>query len=97
MGIKTFGRELVGKKTEGELIARKVSNKQFLLQVGIYAGLVVGYFFLVVSLLHDRIKNLFDQQKAVYAVVAWTLIAGQGVVLEVIAVAIHRFVRKKIG
>ena len=97
MGIKTFGRELVGKKTEGELITRKVSNKQFALQVAIYAGLVVGYFFLVVSLLQNRIKNLFDHEKAIYAVVAWALIAGQGVVLEVIAVTIHRFIRKQIG
>jgi NADH:ubiquinone oxidoreductase subunit 6 (subunit J) len=74
-----------------------MSNTQFGIQVAIYAGLVVGYFFLVVSLLQNRIKDLFDQQKVIYAVVAWALIAGQGVVLEIIAVMIHRLVRKKIG
>ena len=95
MGVKTFARELVGKKTEGELLTRKVSNKQFALQVGIYAALVVGYFFLVVIFLQHHIKNLFDQAKAIYAVVAWALIAGQGVVLEIIAIAIHRLVRKE--
>ena len=93
--IKALAIGLVRPKTEAEAIERKPSAQQFALQIGIYAGLVVCYFLLVLSFLSNWIKDLFDQNKLIYALAAWALIAGQGVVLEVIAVAIHRVIKSK--
>ena len=94
--IKAFAIGLVGTKTEAEERERKPSAKQFALQIGIYAGLVVCYFFLVLTLLWTWLKDLFDQNRLIYPAVALALIAGQGVVLEVVAVAIHRVIKSKI-
>jgi hypothetical protein len=93
--VKAFAISLVKKKTEAQQIATKPSGKQFALELGIYAGLLLCYFFLVLSFLSNWLKNLFDQNKLTYAVVAWALIAGQGVVLEVLAVALLRAIKSK--
>ena len=53
-----------------------------LAELAIYTVLVVAYFFLVLSFLPSWLKHLFDQDKLVYALVVWALIAVQGVVLE---------------
>jgi enamine deaminase RidA (YjgF/YER057c/UK114 family) len=55
--------------------------------------LVLGYFFSVITALSTFLKDLFDQNLPAYAVVAWALIAGQGVLLEIIAVAVQRIIR----
>jgi hypothetical protein len=95
--IKAFAIDLVRKRTAKEQIVRNPSGKQFALQIGIYAGLLLCYFFLVLSFLSNWLKNLFDHNKPIYAVVAWALIAGQGVVLEIVAVALLRVIRSKTG
>jgi hypothetical protein len=56
---------------------------------------VVCYFFLVLSFLSHWLKNLFDQNKLVYALVAWALMAAQGVNLEFIAAALLKVVESK--
>ncbi|HYY26016.1 MAG TPA: hypothetical protein VE689_11020 [Candidatus Udaeobacter sp.] len=65
------------------------------LQIGIYAGLLLCYFFLVLSFLSNWLKHLFDQNKLSYAVVTWLLVAVQGIVLEVVAVALLRVIKSK--
>jgi hypothetical protein len=58
------------------------SLKAFLIEIGVYAVLVVGYLLLVTWLLTRPIKTLYDYSKLYYAGAALLLIVAQGVMLE---------------
>jgi uncharacterized membrane protein (DUF485 family) len=93
--VKAFAIDLVKKKTKAQRIRSEPSGKEFAVELAIFTVLVVSYFFLVLSFLSHWLKNLFDQNKLTYALVAWALIAGQGVVLEAVAVALLKVVQSK--
>ena len=94
--LKAFAIELVRKKTKAEQKKSEPSFKAFVAQLAIFTALVVSYFFLVLSFLSHWLNELFDQNKLVYAIVAWALIASQALVLEVIAAALLKVVESKI-
>ena len=94
--LKAFAIELVRKKTKAEQKKSEPSLKAFMVQMAIFSALVVSYFFLVLSFLSHWLKEIFDQDKLVYALVAWGLIATQGVVLEIIAAALLKAVESRI-
>jgi|SRR5882724_8768163 len=94
--LKAFAIELVRKKTKAEQKKSEPSLKTFVVQLVIFTALVVSYFFLVLSFFSHWLKELFDQNKLVYALVAWALIATQALVLEVIAAALLKVVESKI-
>jgi len=48
----------------------------------IYGGLVTLYFLVILRYLNEPIKNLFDNNLTVYAIVSLVLIGLQGVLLE---------------
>ena len=48
----------------------------------IYGGLVTLYFLVILRYLNEPIKNLFDNNLTVYAIVSLILIGLQGVALE---------------
>ena len=58
--------------------------RNFVIELIIYALLVVGYFYLVLRLLGEPLRTLFDRNLVLYAVVALALIVAQSVLLEVI-------------
>lgn len=58
--------------------------RNFLIELVIYAVLVVFYFLLVLRLLAEPLAELFNSNLALYAVVALVLIVAQGVLLEVV-------------
>ena len=58
--------------------------KSFLIEVVVYAILVVGYYFLVLHLLGDWLEGLYEGDRRVYAGVALALMLGQGVLLEML-------------
>ena len=58
--------------------------RSFVIEVLIYAGLVVGYFVLVLRMLGEPLKRLFNENLTLYAFVALALIVVQGAVLEFI-------------
>ena len=93
--VKAFAFELVKKKTKAQQIRSEPSGKEFTIQIAIFTVVVISYFFLVLNFLSHWLKNLFDQNKLVYAVVAWALMAAQGVIVEVIAAALLKFVESK--
>lgn len=66
----------------------------FLLELGLYAGLVTGYFFLVLHFLGGALRNLFETNKTTYAIVALALIIGQGVLLEALSTALLGFCQR---
>jgi hypothetical protein len=93
--VKAFAFELVKKKTKAQQERSEPSAKEFAMELAIFAALVTCYFFLVLSLLSHWLKNLFDQNKLIYAFVAWGVMAAQGVILEVVAAALLKFIESK--
>ena len=79
----------MSKRTEGSI-------KSFLLEIAVYSGLVFGYFFLVLHFLNDWLKEIFDQSKGTYAVVALLLIIVQGIVLETITTFLLKIIGPRI-
>ena len=63
---------------------RRILIRGFVVELLIYAALVVGYFFLVLRLLGEPLKELFTDNLTVYAFVALALIVAQGVLLEAV-------------
>jgi hypothetical protein len=58
------------------------SLRSFLVELVVYAMLVVGYFFLVLNFLGPWLYRLYSEERRTYAFVALALIIGQGFVLE---------------
>ncbi|PWU08954.1 MAG: hypothetical protein C5B50_28570 [Verrucomicrobia bacterium] len=54
----------------------------FLIELVVYAGLVTGYFFLVLTFLADWLNRIFETQRQLYAALALVLIIIQGVLFE---------------
>ena len=94
--VKSFIGEFVRKKTKAEQRQSEPSLKLFIVELVIFAGLVVSYFFLVLIFLANWLKTLFDQSKPLYALVALALIVTQGVVLEVISAVVLKLVESKL-
>jgi hypothetical protein len=58
--------------------------RNFSIEIGIYAILVVIYFLLVLKFLSEPLTNLFNDRLKIYAILALVLIVGQGILLELI-------------
>ncbi len=54
----------------------------FLIELVVYALLVLGYFFLVLHFLGDWLYHLFEHDRRWYAAAALGLIVFQGIALE---------------
>jgi hypothetical protein len=67
--------------------------KAFVVELAIYAVLVVGYFFLVLHFLGGWLHELEIQHRYTYAGVAILLIIGQAVVLENVTTLLLRIIR----
>ena len=94
--VKEFLISLVRPKTEEEQRQTHLSNTEFVLQLAIYAVLVVAYFLIVISSLSGWLADLFKNHEAVYAVVALGLIVFQGLFLEIVSVIVHRILRSRL-
>lgn len=68
----------------------------FLAELAVYAVFVLGYFFLVLHFLGDRLKQVFDEDKILYAILALALIIAQGILLEMLTSALLRVIRRKV-
>jgi hypothetical protein len=67
--------------------------KNFILELLVYAVLVVAYFFLVLRFLAQPLMELFTNNLTVYAFVALGLIVAQAILLE----AIVSFIMDRLG
>ena len=65
----------------------------FLIELAVYAVLVVGYFFLVLHFLGGWLYQLEILHRYTYAGVAILLIIGQAVVLENVTTLLLRIIR----
>ena len=72
---------------------RSHTFRALLIELPLYAALVVGYFFLVLVFLADWLGHLHANHTFLYAVVAIGLIIGQGVLLESVTTVLLRLLR----
>jgi hypothetical protein len=71
------------------------SLKTFLLELLLYALLLVGYFALVLHYLGGWFKDLFDHDRRLFAVAALLVMIGQAVGLEIASSLIIWLLRRK--
>lgn len=67
--------------------------RAFLIELVVYAALVVAYFFLVLHLLGTWLNQLETHHRYTYAGVAILLIIGQAVLLESLTTFLLRMLR----
>jgi hypothetical protein len=67
--------------------------RELLVELSLYAVLVVGYLWGVLLLIDDRVAELAMDTGVTYAVVALALIVGQGFLLDIVVGNLLRFVR----
>ena len=67
--------------------------RAFLIELAVYAALVVAYFFLVLHFLGTWLHQLETNHRYTYAGVAILLIIGQAVLLESITTFLLRMLR----
>ncbi len=74
----------------------RTALKSFLIELAVYAILVVGYYFLVLHLLGPWLEGLFEKDRRVYAGVALALVLAQGVLLEMLTRLLLGFVKPRV-
>jgi hypothetical protein len=67
--------------------------KAFLIELVVYAALVISYFFLVLHLLGGWLHDLSSHHRYIYALTAILLIIGQAVFLEAVTTFLLRLLR----
>ena len=67
--------------------------RAFLIELAVYAVLVIAYFFLVLHFLGGWLADLAHQHRYIYAVTAILLIIGQAVLLENVTTFLLRLLR----
>jgi NADH:ubiquinone oxidoreductase subunit 6 (subunit J) len=67
--------------------------RSFLIELLVYAGLVVVYVFFVIAFLGNWLDALYEHHKIRYAFAALLLIIGQGVVLEMVTSILLKLIR----
>ncbi len=65
------------------------------MEIALYACFVSAYFFLVLHFLGNWVKHVFDENKALYAILALTLILVQGILLEMLTTALLKLIQRK--
>jgi len=69
--------------------------RAFLIEIVIYAVLVVAYFFLVLHFLGEWLHHLETRHRYTYGGVAILLMIGQAVVLQNVTTVLLRLIRRR--
>jgi hypothetical protein len=69
--------------------------RAFLIELAIYAMLVVAYFLFVLHFLGDWLHGLEMHHRYAYAILAIALIIGQAVALESLTTFLLRMIRRR--
>jgi hypothetical protein len=69
------------------------SLRSFLIEIVVYAGLVTGYYFLVLHFLGDWLHQVFQGERRIYAALSLGLIVGQGILLELLTRSLLRWLK----
>ena len=77
-------------------LSQKIASLgSYLAELVVYGCFVSAYFFLVLHFLGDWLKHVFDENKALYAILALALILVQGVLLEMLTTALLKLIQRK--
>ena len=68
--------------------------RAFLIELVVYAVLVVGYFFLVLHFLGDSLQRIAQNHRYSYAGLAILLMIGQAVLLQNVTTLLLRLIRR---
>ena len=68
--------------------------RAFLIELVIYAVLVVGYFFLVLHFLGEGLQRIAQNHRYIYAGLAILLMMGQAVLLQNVTTFLLRLIRR---
>jgi len=66
-----------------------------LIEIPVYAGIIVAYYYLVLSLLGSWVTHLFETDRRVYAAACLGMILAQGILLDLTTTLLLRAVRKR--
>ena len=69
--------------------------RAFLVEILVYALLVVGYFFLILHSLSDWLQELHLHHVTLYAAVSVAIIIGQAVLLDTTTTWLLRLIRRR--
>jgi hypothetical protein len=75
----------------------KKQIRAFGLEMLVYGALIVGYLFLVLRFVGERLHQLFLHDRKIYAWTALAAVVVQGFLLEAITRAILHFLKPKRG
>ena len=67
--------------------------RAFLIELAIYAVLVIGYFFTVLHFLGDSLQRIEQNHRYTYACLAILLMIGQAVLLQYVTTFLLRLIR----
>ncbi|MEW6716587.1 MAG: hypothetical protein AB1345_03655 [Chloroflexota bacterium] len=73
---------MTGRKNRPPHVSVRILIHNFIIELVVYCGLLMAYFFLVLRLLASPLKYLFDNHLSLYGFAALILIVAQGVLLE---------------
>jgi hypothetical protein len=74
---------------------RKTTLKSFLIELVIYAVLVLAYFFVVLHFMGGWLERIFIEERKTYAFLALILMVGQGFLLEAVTTSLLRAIQRK--
>ena len=60
----------------------RILVRNFIIEIIIYGGLVLGYFLIALRYLNGFLTRLYQENLTVYAILALLLILAQGVLLD---------------
>jgi len=66
-----------------------------LIEIPVYAGIIVAYYYLVLSLLGSWVTHLFETDRRLYAAACLGMILAQGILLDLTTTLLLRAVRKR--
>jgi hypothetical protein len=73
----------------------RTSLKQYLMEFFVYALLIAAYYLLVLHFLGDSLKQLYHDNRRLYAVLALALIVGQGLLLEALTRLLLKWIQPR--
>jgi hypothetical protein len=81
----------------GGVMKREASKtfRAFLIELPVYAALVIIYFFLVLHFLGGWLGTLFARHHVLYAIVALLLLIGQALLLDALTSLLLALVRRR--
>lgn len=74
---------------------RNLTLVWYLVEIAIYTVFIFAYYWAVLHPSSGWLKELFDEHKSIYGVLALVLVIAQAVLLELVTTGLFRLIRGK--